>query len=63
MDLQVSPYYHSFLTVPQSYHSKVTPPVGAWHAQKIAEAALLYVFRLALAASHLQMLDLYYGVS
>ena len=35
--------YHSFVTVTQSYHSKVTP-ISALHAEKIAEAVLLYVF-------------------
>ena len=53
MDEQVSPYYHSFLTVTQSYDSKVTP-VGALHAEKIAEATLLYVFRITFPMSPLQ---------
>ena len=50
MDQQVSPSYHTFLLVTPSYHSKVTP-IGVLHAEKIAEAVLLYVFRLAFPAS------------
>ena len=50
MDQQVSPCYHSFLTVAQTYDSKVTP-IGALHAEKIAEAVLLYVFRITFPAS------------
>ena len=50
MDRQVSPCCPNFLTVTQSYHSKVTY-VGALHAEKIAEAVLLYVFRIAFLAS------------
>ena len=50
MDQQVSPCYHSFLTVTQSFHSKVTP-IGVLYAEKIAEAVLLYVFRIAFPAS------------
>ena len=47
---QVSPCYHPSLTVPKSYHSKVTP-VGALLTEKIAESILLYVFRIAFPAS------------
>ena len=50
MDQQVSSCYHSFLTVTQSYHSQVTP-IGAFHAEQIYEAVLLYVFRIAFTAS------------
>ena len=44
MNQQVSPCYYSFLTVTQSYQSKVTP-IGLLHAEKIPEAVFLYVFR------------------
>ena len=47
---QVSPCCHSFLKVPQYYHSKVTP-IGALHAKKIAKSVLLYVFRIAFLSS------------
>ena len=40
----MSPCYQSFLTVTQSYHSKVTP-IDALHA------VLLYVFRIAFPKS------------
>ena len=46
----VSPCYHTSLTVTQSYNSKVTL-IGALHAEKIAEAVLLNVFRISLPAS------------
>ena len=49
MNQQVSPCYQSFLTVIQSYHSKVTP-FGALNADKIAEAVWLYVFRIEVPA-------------
>ena len=52
MDQQVSPSYHTFLTVTPSYPSQVTPN-GALQAEKIAEAVLLSVFRIALPASRL----------
>ena len=48
--LSTGPTPSSFLTVTQSYYSKVTP-IGALHAEKIAEAVLLYVFRIAFPAS------------
>ena len=50
MNQQVSPCYHSFLAVTQRYNSKVTP-IRELHAEKIAEAVLLYVFRIAFPAS------------
>ena len=50
MGQQVSPCYHGFLTVTQSYHSKMTP-IGALHAEKIAQVVLLYVLRIAFPAS------------
>ena len=51
MDQEVSPCYHSFLTITQSYHSKVTP-MGALHTEKIAEeVVLLFVFRIRFPAS------------
>ena len=43
IDQEVSPCYQSFLTVTQNYHSKDTP-IGALHAEQIAETVLLYVF-------------------
>ena len=46
----LSPCYHSFLTVTQSYHSKMTH-ISELHAEKIPEAVLLYVFRIAFPAS------------
>ena len=52
MDQQVSPSYHTFWMVTQSYHSKVTP-IGGLHAEKLDEAVLLYVFRIAFPGSHL----------
>ena len=45
IDQQVSPCYHSFLTVSESYDSKVTHS-GAVQAEKIAEAVLFYVLRI-----------------
>ena len=48
--IQVSPCYHSLLTFIQSYHGKVTP-ISAFHAEKIAVAVLLFVFRIAFPAS------------
>ena len=53
MNQQVSPCYQSFLTVTQSYHGKVTH-IDALHAEKIAEAVLLYVLRISFPASLLQ---------
>ena len=50
MNQQESPYCHKFLTVTSSYHSKVTP-IGAIYAEKIDEALLLYVSKLAFPAS------------
>ena len=50
MDQQVSPCYYSCLTVSRSYHSKMTP-ISALHAEKIDDAVLLYVFRIAFPAS------------
>ena len=47
---QASLCYHSFLTVTQSYHSKVTP-ICALRTDKEAESVLLYVFRLAFPVS------------
>ena len=41
-DQQGSSCFHNFLTVTQSYHSKVNP-IGALHAEKIAEAFLLFI--------------------
>ena len=49
---QVLPCYHSFLIVTQNYDSKMTP-IGALHAEKIAQAVLLYVFRITFSASPL----------
>ena len=46
----MSPYYHSFLPVTKGYHSKETPS-NELHAEKIAEAVLLNVFRIAFEAS------------
>ena len=46
MTEQGSPWYHKVLTIIPSYFSKVTP-IGALHAEKIAEIILLYVFRIA----------------
>ena len=43
MDEHGSSRCYTFLTVTLSYHSKVTP-IGTLHAEKIAEAGLLYVF-------------------
>ena len=45
-----SPCCHILLTVLLSYHGKVTP-IGALHAEKIAEAVFLYMFRIAFPAS------------
>ena len=42
----MSPYVQSPLTVTQSYHSKVNP-IGAFHAEKIAEVVMHYVFMIA----------------
>ena len=50
MNQQESTCCHNFLTVTLSYHSKVTP-IGELHVVKIAEAVLLYVFRIAFPAS------------
>ena len=50
MDQQGSPYSHIFLTVIPNYHIKVTT-LGALYAEKIAEAVVLYMFRISLAAS------------
>ena len=50
MDQKVSPCYHNFLTVTQSYDSKVTP-ISALYAEKIAEAVLLYVFIITFPVS------------
>ena len=47
---QGSPSYHTFLMVTLSYNSKVTP-VSTLYAEKIAEAVLLYVFRIKIPAS------------
>ena len=49
MDQQWSLCCNTFLTVTQSYHSKVTP-IGTLPAEKIAEAVMLYVFTIALPA-------------
>ena len=49
MDQQGSLCCNTFLTVTQSYHSKVTP-IGTLPAEKIAEAVMLYVFTIALPA-------------
>ena len=49
-DQHVLTSYLSFLTVTQSYHSKVTP-IGALHAEKLYEAVLFNVFRRAFTAS------------
>ena len=46
----MSPWYNTFLTVTQSWHSKVIPIVTL-HIDKIAEAGLLYVFRISFPAS------------
>ena len=51
-DKQKSPCCHNFLTGTQTYHSKVTP-IDMLHAEKIAEAVLLYVFPIAFPLSHL----------
>ena len=40
---QGSPCCHKFLTITYIYHSKVTP-TSTFHAEKIAEVNLLYVF-------------------
>ena len=45
----VSPCYFIFPTVTQIYYSKVTP-IAALHPDKIAEAALLYVFIIVFPA-------------
>ena len=50
LNQQVSPCYHNFLPVTYSYHIKGTP-CYALHGEKIAEADLLYVLRIALPAS------------
>ena len=50
MDQQGSPCCHIFLTVIPSCHSKVIP-IGTLHAEKIAEAVLLYVFKMAFPSS------------
>ena len=50
IDQQGSPCCHNFMTVTQSYNSKVTPN-GDLHAEKITEATLLYVSTIALPAS------------
>ena len=42
MTEQGSPWYHKVLTIIPSYFSKVTP-IGALHAEKIADAVLCYV--------------------
>ena len=52
MNQQVSPYYHSILTLTQKYHSKVTP-IGALHAEKKAEAFLFFLFRILFSVSPL----------
>ena len=57
MDQHVSPSYHTFMMVTPSYHSNVIP-IGALQAEKIAQAVLLYVFRIAFPASHLHVLVL-----
>ena len=49
-DQQVSPCYHIFLTVNQSYHSMKTP-IAALHAKKTAQAVLPYIFRIAFPAT------------
>ena len=54
MNQQVSPCYHSFMTISQSCHSKVTL-INALQVEKIAEAVLLYVFRMTFSASLLRM--------
>ena len=43
MNQQVSPCYYSFLTVTQSYHSKVTH-INSLHTEKTAYTHLLFVF-------------------
>ena len=50
MDQQVSPCCLNFLRVTESYHSKVTP-IGALRTEKMAEAVLIHVFRIAFPAS------------
>ena len=49
-DQQGSPCCHNFLAVTQSYYSKVTP-IGALHAEKIAQTVLLFILRIAFPAS------------
>ena len=50
IDHQRSPCCDNFLAAAQSYRSKVIP-FNALHAEKIAEAVLLYVFRIPFPAS------------
>ena len=50
VDRQVSASNHSLLTVTERYHSTVTP-IGVWHTEKIAEAVLLSVVRIAFPTS------------
>ena len=45
MDQQGSPCDHNFLTITPSYHSKVSS-IDELYTVKIAEAVLLYVFKL-----------------
>ena len=62
MNQQMSPCYPSFLTVTESYDSKVTP-IGALYAEKISEAVLLYVFRITIPASPLARVYVKFGLS
>ena len=53
IDQQVSACYHNFLTVIQSYHSKVTSN-DALHTEKMDGTVLFYVFRITFPGSLLQ---------
>ena len=58
MDQQVYSCCHNFLTVTQSYSSKITP-ISKFHAVKLVKAVFLYVFTMAFPTSllcHLRQL-------
>ena len=55
MNQQESPCCQNFMTVTQRNHSKVTP-IGALHAEKIAEVVSLYASTIAFSLSLLQLL-------
>ena len=54
MDLKGSSYCHNFLTVTQSYNSKVTP-IDTPHAEKISIAVLIYAYTIAFPAPLLKI--------